>query len=340
VAQKTSRCGSRESPRIGAAGKTFMVRTMLDFTGCTNCELQIEGILKASDDTNYWSDYRQIISVNSANDAKIRSVTGSGIIDGNGQAAWDRYAQDSSLTRPILFRVEGKSKKVTVANLLVKNSPSFFFLTEGDSVDTLFQDLSLTSNSKSEYPAKNTDGIDIGKAKHTTLRNITIQNQDDCVAFKPGADYVIVDGIHCKGSHGISVGSLGKGIGKDDTVTNVYVRNAIMDGATKGVGIKLYPGAPNFGTAYVKNITWEDFTIKGAEYAVQIQSCYNKDYDYCETNPTTAVLQDIKMRNFKGTTGTKHGNIVANMNCPVGKTCGITFEKFDVKSPSGERIFL
>jgi galacturan 1,4-alpha-galacturonidase len=40
-------CGNGSIIRL-AAGKTFMIRTMLDFTGCNNCELQIEGILKGA----------------------------------------------------------------------------------------------------------------------------------------------------------------------------------------------------------------------------------------------------------------------------------------------------
>ena len=212
---------------------------------------------------------------------------------------------------------------------------AFFLLNEGNSIGTLYESLSISSESESQYPAKNTDGIDIGVSTHTTLRNITISNQDDCVAFKPGANYVTVDGVHCRGSHGISIGSLGKGFGKTDLVQNIYVKNAIMEGATKGVGIKLYPGAPMFGTAVVKNVTFDGFNIKGAEYAAQIQSCYNKDWAYCESNPTTAQITDVVFKNFKGTTGTKYSPVVANINCPAGQTCGVHFDNFDVKSPSG-----
>ncbi len=32
----------------------------------------------------------------------------------------------------------------------------------------------------------------------------------DCVSFKPNATNIIVQNIHCNGSHGISVGSLGQ----------------------------------------------------------------------------------------------------------------------------------
>lgn len=65
---------------------------------------------------------------------------------------------------------------------------------------------------------KNTDGFDVGASQFVTLRNIKVSNQDDCVAFKPGANFTTVTDITCTGSHGISVGSLGGGAGSRDTV--------------------------------------------------------------------------------------------------------------------------
>ena len=66
---------------------------------------------------------------------------------------------------------------------------------------------------------KNTDGFDVGKSQFVTIRNIKVSNQDDCVAFKAGADFASVSNITCTGSHGLSVGSLGGGAGSADTVS-------------------------------------------------------------------------------------------------------------------------
>lgn len=77
-------------------------------------------------------------------------------------------------------------------------------------------------------------------------------NDDDCIAFKKGANYVTVDTITCTGSHGLSVGSLGGSAGTTDTVQNIYVTNANMKTSTKAVGIKLYPGGSEHGSAIVK----------------------------------------------------------------------------------------
>lgn len=67
------------------AGKTYNMKTMLDFTGCVNCDFQIEGLLKASGDTTLWDGIRAMIYVGEIAGVKIRSLTGTGVIDGNGQ---------------------------------------------------------------------------------------------------------------------------------------------------------------------------------------------------------------------------------------------------------------
>ncbi|KAH0582775.1 hypothetical protein H2248_010686 [Termitomyces sp. 'cryptogamus'] len=66
------------------AGYTYQIRCPLDFAGCINCEVQIEGTLKLSSDTAYWDGVRAAITVTNINSATIHSKTGSGVIDGNG----------------------------------------------------------------------------------------------------------------------------------------------------------------------------------------------------------------------------------------------------------------
>jgi galacturan 1,4-alpha-galacturonidase len=105
------------------AGKTYMIRSTLDFTGCSNCDFQVEGTLKASDDTTFWNGVGAIISVSGITGAKIRSVTGAGVIDGNGQASYDKFASDSSYRRPKLLNIAGKSMNIAVSNLRFKNPP-------------------------------------------------------------------------------------------------------------------------------------------------------------------------------------------------------------------------
>ena len=68
-----------------------------------------------------------------------------------------------------------------------------FIAQKGGVVDINYSDLTMTAVSKSANAPKNTDGFDIGESTYTTIKNIYVSNQDDCVAFKPGCNYVTVD---------------------------------------------------------------------------------------------------------------------------------------------------
>lgn len=54
----------------------------------------------------------------------------------------------------------------------------------------------------------------------------------DCVSFKPNSTEILVQNLHCNGSHGISVGSLGQYKGEIDIVENVLVFNVSMFNAS------------------------------------------------------------------------------------------------------------
>lgn len=54
----------------------------------------------------------------------------------------------------------------------------------------------------------------------------------DCVSFKPNVTDILVQNLHCNGSHGISVGSLGQYPGEVDLVQNVLVYNVSMFNAS------------------------------------------------------------------------------------------------------------
>lgn len=69
------------------SGTTYYLNSVLDFAGCANCDFQVEGLLKFSSSTDYWEGRTAMINVKSIDGIKIRSLTGSGVIDGNGQNA-------------------------------------------------------------------------------------------------------------------------------------------------------------------------------------------------------------------------------------------------------------
>lgn len=196
----------------------------------------------------------------------------------------------------------------------------------------------MDATSNSDNAAKNTDGFDIGASTDVTISSVTVLNDDDCIAFKPGADGVTVTDITCTGSHGLSVGSLGKS--SDDTVKNVYVSGATMINSTKAAGIKTYPSGGSHGQSTVSNVTWTDVVVDGCDYAIQIQSCYGEDEEYCEENPGDALLEDIVFDGFSGTTSGKYDDVTGNLNCGADGTCGVTVSHYTVVAPDGESEIL
>jgi galacturan 1,4-alpha-galacturonidase len=135
------------------AGKTYSLRTMLDLTGCVNCDFQLEGILKASDDLTYWATVPAILNVNQIAGVKIRSLTGSGVLDGNGQDAYDEFAVNSALVRQTAVLITGGSD-ITISGFTVKNPPNVFFSQKGAAVNVNYASLTMTAASKSTNAPK------------------------------------------------------------------------------------------------------------------------------------------------------------------------------------------
>lgn len=70
------------------AGTTYYLNSVLDFAGCAGCDFQVEGLLKFSSSTDYWEGRTAMINIKNIDGIKIRSLTGKGVIDGNGQNAY------------------------------------------------------------------------------------------------------------------------------------------------------------------------------------------------------------------------------------------------------------
>lgn len=171
--------------------------------------------------------------------------------------------------------ITGASSSITVSSLKFKNPPNVFHSVTGASKSVTYDSLTLTAASDAGLAVpKNTDGFDVGSSsyaslldalhprklkyrraffRYVTISNVKVTNQDDCVAFKAGSTYTTVSEITCTGSHGLSVGSLGKT--NADVVSNIYVSGATMINSTKAVGIKLYDGESGHAAATVRNVT-------------------------------------------------------------------------------------
>ena len=147
-------------------------------------------------------------------------------------------------------------------------------------------------------------------------------------------------GITCKGSHGLSVGSLEKGAGSTDTVKHVFVDGATMINSTEAVGFKFYPGSSDHGSPVTTNVTSQNIVLKNSDYAVAVEAYYGEDKAYCKKSPSTDRISDAVITNFSVTTSAKYVPTMASINCPNAGTCGLTMSGINVKDPNNSTRYL
>lgn len=186
----------------------------------------IQGYVQFTNDTDYWQEnsFKQIFQ-NATTffqlGGKDVNVYGGGMLDGNGQVWYDLYAEDEYILRPILFGTVGLHGG-SISNLRFRYSPQYYNFIH-NSTDVIFDSIDISGYSQSENTAKNTDGWDTYRSSNIIIQGAVVNNGDDCVSFKPNSTEILVQNMHCNGSHGISVGSLGQYPGSYDIVENVHV---------------------------------------------------------------------------------------------------------------------
>lgn len=130
------------------------------------------------------------------------SITVSGaaghVIEGNGAAYWDGEGSNGGTDKPDHFFVVKDVKNAVIENLNIQNWPTHCFYVTGAAGLTM-EGLTL-DNSAGDAPnslsggdpaAHNSDGFDISGSDTVTLKDITVYNQDDCVAVTSGSNILV-----------------------------------------------------------------------------------------------------------------------------------------------------
>lgn len=208
----------------------------------------------------------------------------------------------------------------TVANVVVQ-----WFNLIANSSDILVSDIDIAVRSASKNPAKNGDGWDTFRSQSIVIQDSLLNNSDDCVSFKPNSTNIIVQGLQCNGSHGISVGSLGQYPAEYDIVEDVYVYNISMTNASDGARIKVWPGTdtpfePGLsgggGAGYVKNVTYDTFYNDNNDWAIEINQCYGQsNQTICNEYPSNMTISNVVFKNIWGTTSKKYDPEVGTLIC-------------------------
>ncbi|KNG87456.1 putative extracellular exo-polygalacturonase [Aspergillus nomiae NRRL 13137] len=334
--------------------KEYTIGTALDMTFLKHVDLEILGKITFTPDTDYWQanafkhTFQNATTFFNLGGTDV-NVYGGGELNGNGQVWYDLYAEDALILRPILVGIIGLHGG-TIGPLKLRYSPQWYQLVANSS-DVLFDGIDVWGYSSSEHEAKNTDGWDTYRSSNIVIQNSVINNGDDCVSFKPNSTEILVQNLHCNGSHGISVGSLGQYPGEVDIVQNVLVYNISMYNASDMARIKVWPGVSSAmsedlqgggGLGSVQNITYDHMYIENVDWAIEVTQCYGqKNQTLCNQYPSNLTISDVYFNDLTGVTSAKNDPNVGTIICSSPDVCsGIHATNIDVKSPKGNSDFI
>ena len=336
----------------------YIVGSALNTTNLTDLSIELSGTIQYTPDIAYWSPNSYFLTYQNATTYWLFGGTnirlyGGGTIDANGQIWYNMYAADpnagvaggSSRTfaRPIPITVANANGAI-IENITYYQSPfwnNFCY----QSTNVTYRNLNLTAVSlQPNVSASNTDGIDIYQSSYVTFEDNYVNNGDDCVSFKPNATNILVQNVICNGSHGISVGSLGQYSDEVDIVANITARNISMMNTEYGARIKVFGGSnvtnsiSGGGTGYVKNITFEDFTVMNTDEPIYITQCYETSAAMCVAYPSKLSISDVHYINITGTSSGVNNGTVVDLECSA-ECEDITASDIQLTSPTGPSVY-
>ena len=166
------------------------------------------------------------------------SITGFGVLDGQGAAWWEKVrAKTLHNGRPYLLHFEDCTR-VTLRDVRLENSPAW-------TVHPLrCQDVRIEGITiRNPYDAPNTDGINPESCRNVRILNCCVDVGDDCITLKSGTEeteapppcenILVANCCLVHGHGGIVIGSEMSG-----GVRNVAVTNCIFTGTDRGLRVK------------------------------------------------------------------------------------------------------
>ncbi|KAL1337940.1 hypothetical protein HN51_032618 [Arachis hypogaea] len=261
-------------------------------------EIQVDGTIQAPANPSDLKGADQWIKINYVDSV---TVSGHGIFDGQGAAAWKINDCGSNKNCKMLCMNFSFNfvKNSVVRDITSKDSKDFHFNVLGCSNFTF-------DGVKIDAPATslNTDGIHIGRSTGIKILNTKIGTGDDCISLGDGSKQITVQNVNCGPGHGISVGSLGR-YPNEEPVEGFYVTNCTLTNTANGVRIKTWPDST--GTSPITDMHFEDITMVNVMNPVII------DQEYCPWNqcnkqsPSKIKISKVSFKNIKGTSGTADG---------------------------------
>lgn len=282
------------------------------------------------------------------------SITGRGVIDGQGQKWWelalitremrkkagilDREAENPpgsplKYRRPRVINLYN-CNNVLIRDITILNSPAWTVhpvYCENVTIDNI----SIIQ----PYESPNTDGINPESCKNVRIINCFVDCGDDCVTIKSGynetgrkinrpCENIVVS--NCTFAHGRS--AVGIGSETSGGVRNVVISNCVFQNTYRGLRIKTGRGRGNT----VENIRATNITMDHVGTGISIDMYYDdKDETKRPVDETTPFFKNIRYSHISGINIRKAGEISGLPEAPVE---GLTFEDVVLSAETGMEV--
>jgi len=227
------------------------------------------------------------------------TITGGGVIDGQGEKWWTLHRQNLlNYTRGGLIEIM-YNKRLVISSITLRNAP-FWTIHPYDSDDVLITNVKIEAPSDSP----NTDGVDPDSATNVIITNCDISVGDDNIAIKSGIDYcgreynkpsenITISNCVFGTGHGLSIGSEMSG-----GVRNVVIRDSVVRGTQAGPRIKTQRGRGGV----VENIRFSNITISGPGVinGIYITMFYDKGVTPPTNATATPIFRNIHINDVHG----------------------------------------
>jgi polygalacturonase len=332
-------------------GGTFLTGALF-FKQGVNLYIEKNGTLKGSVEQN---DYPQVktrwegierewtSALLNFTDMNGVDVGGEGTVDGSGDLWFQRSGlgrgrgapagrgagpQGPRLGRPRMICFQN-CKHVRISHLRLKQE-AIWCLHILYSEDVIVDGIEI----RCDHNIPSADGIDVDSSRKVRVRNVDIDNNDDCITIKsgkdedglrvnrPSEDIIIENSRFHHGGSLVAMGSETSG-----GIRNVTVRHCVAD-SDNAAPIR-FKTQPSRG-GVVENITYSDIELKDTHVAFEFNMEWRMVPPIAPPAKVLPIVRNITIRNVRGTVrtvGIMHGLTGSPIQNVKFEKCNITADK-------------
>lgn len=274
------------------------------------------------------------------NDIIIEGEGETSIIDGQGTRWWKARDNKETFNPGAMIRFE-QGSRFMVRNIKIQNTPgvNLTISNSGKASDATIHDVTIynpASDTKTEQPSHNTDGISIW-GHHVNIYDCNISTGDDNIVCDDNAQYVHVWNCKMGTGHGASFGSFTNNM-HDIIYEDLTFKNTDS-------GFRLKSQRDRSGDVY--NLIFRNCTMTGVRNPIYIETWYNlstkpipSEATAAEVTAKTPAFRDILIQNVTST-GTPYNTSAKGYfpiyiyGLPESHVKNITFDNVQVEAKKG-----